>query len=115
MKKLMMMVAAAALLIGSAAAQNLDTVRFHLPYPAVVSGKELPAGDYTVQVLSNAGAVPILSIASMTGERVISAAKYLNSENLADESRVVLVRNGDHYRLEKVWIGDIGYSLIPNR
>jgi hypothetical protein len=112
MKKLMMILGTATIMLGMVHAQNLDTLKVKLPYTTIVSGKQLPAGEYTIQVLENADAVPILEITSTTGTDVMAPAYYLDSsENPKDDSHVVLIRHGDHYGIDKVWIGDIGYQL----
>ena len=36
-------------IMGSATAQNLDTVRVHIPFSFVLGQSAMPAGDYTVQ------------------------------------------------------------------
>ena len=113
MKKLTAMMITAAALAVSAFAQAPEALELHLAMPATVSGVVLAAGDYTIRATDGSGNI-VLSIRSTTTKtHVLALANPINDANtLAAADRVTLVRDGDTYRIDKVWIGYTGYEIL---
>jgi hypothetical protein len=109
MKRLMI---AALILAATAVAQTIpESLKLHLSTPASVSDAVLQPGDYTIRTSETSGNV-VLSIESDRGRaHVLAIASRLGS-NPTEFNQVVLVRDGDAYRLDKVWIGNDGYEIL---
>lgn len=90
-----------ALGVGAAAAQSTEPLNFRAPFGFVVGDSVLPAGEYTVRVVSIPG---LLAIRSAGGD--VSA--FINSVPLQksvteDRYRLVFHRYGAHYYLSEIW------------
>ncbi len=115
MKRFLMICAAALVACGLAGAQtSTDTIRVHFEYPVIVSGTELPAGNYTIQITPSSGANVLLTLRSESGRQSMLLVNPVRAPRAgAAGGTVVLSRQGEQYRLEQVWMTeDLGFELI---
>ena len=98
-----------------AAAQMVDTLKVDLPYAATVNGVTLPAGEYTIRPVWNNGGAPVVQISGNNGKNVFAIVTPLTTpnDNPANETRVELKQDGEHYKIQSVWIQgeDTGYEF----
>ena len=89
------------LAVGMAAAQSTGPLNFIAPFDFVVGDAVLPAGEYTIRVVSIAG---LLSFRSADG----AVSAFINSLPLQktateDRYRLVFHRYGSHYYVSEIW------------
>jgi hypothetical protein len=84
-----------------AMAQQTDPIHFRTPFAFVVGETLLPAGAYTVSVVSPTGT---LLFKSETGS-VSALASSMSTESLDTSNRLKLVfhRYGTHYYISEIW------------
>lgn len=114
MKKWMMILGVMILAASATYAGGFSALHFTLPRKTVVSGTELAPGDYSVESTNMSGVV-VLKFVSSSGTCALAPASILApAGNPKDVSRLVLSRDGGQYRIDRVWVGDTGYQLIPS-
>ena len=104
--------AVVAVLTVSAYAQGVRRLTVHIPFDFVVSGKQLPAGDYSVRRLSKDSEITLL-IQSEDGR---SAATVITQAGSREPQRAELRfrQHGESYFLSEVSIpGTAGVREIP--
>ncbi len=99
-----------------AAAEMVDLVKVNLPHAASVGGVTLPAGEYTIKDVQDAGGSAVLEISSFDGKSVAAIAMPVVSPTHQSnkETRVVLKSDGESYRIQSIWIegDDMGYQFL---
>lgn len=98
--------ALAALLLGLAAApaRAEEVARLDVPFPFLVNGKTLPAGQYDVR--SDTQDASILMIQGLNGSRphaIVSTIPDYGRDPSGDQPVLMFVRQGNQYRLTKIW------------
>ena len=83
----------------SASAQTV-MLKANVPFNFIVSGKTLPAGEYTIQSLNTIARVLVLRGAEKA-DMVI--ANPCQSARPSDKSKLVFHRYGDRYFLSQIW------------
>ena len=93
---------------------SAQTVRFTVPFSFVAGSKNLPAGDYTVE-LSRENHTIIFRSEDRSGNNALMSAT--NSEWAAnpDKTYAIFKRYGAHYFLASVWREGVGQTLIPGK
>src|SRR5258708_18154105 len=101
---------------GAAYAQDaMEVVKFHSSTAIMVGGKELPAGDDTIQVRGISDGNVVLLIRSESGAQAFVLTNRLNdtAPHGNGEVQVTLQRRGDVYRLDHIWLPDhTGYQVL---
>ena len=114
MKKQLLTVATvlSLLLVAASAFAQTGTVRANIPFKFVVSKQTLPAGEYTLSKMGQAGAVT--AIQKDGGKDVMLVVpNHLESRKAADKTKLVFRCYGDRYFLSEIWIegSQIGRTL----
>ncbi len=116
MKTFAMICAVVCLIGGTAFAQSVtDTVKVQIDRPVVVNGTVLPAGNFTIQILSAAGGgSAALLVRSESGREAGVLVNRLFSEDPGHAApNVTFTRRGADYVLDEVWLSnDIGYQVL---
>ena len=96
----------------SAYSQTLRPVKANIPFPFVVEKTLLPAGQYVVTSAGLfGGAITIQSLDGKVSKMVLPNA--CQSDKVADVTKLVFHRYGDHYFLAQIWRAgnDIGKEM----
>jgi len=100
--------------VGMALAANVEAITAKLPHETVVGAVTIPAGDYTIRNINN-GDTPVLLFHSNSGfNATVLATRILSGPETPEKTQLILEREGDTYRLTKIWIPDLsfGYEFI---
>ncbi len=113
MKKQLFVLLGLGLMLSSALvhAQTM-AMKANVPFNFIVSGKALPAGEYTVTTLYGGEVLLIQG----SGTDAASAASTNRCESLkaSDSSKLIFRRHGDRYFLAQVWsVGNTDGREIP--
>lgn len=84
----------------SASAQTV-MLKANVPFNFIVSGKTLPAGEYTIQSLSTIAKVLVLRGSEKSTDLVM--VNSCQSARPSDKSKLVFHRYGDRYFLAQIW------------
>jgi hypothetical protein len=118
MKKTLFNIIAAVSLLALAAAtaraQSASTLRVNVPFEFGAAEKTLPAGEYSVRVVSDNGL--LLRSADGRTKVVVQAPLARENKGHAAGARLVFRRYGDAYFLAQVWgsRGDSGRELYAS-
>lgn len=112
--KLLRSISALCLMAVFAFASSGDRLRVTLPHAILVGGHHLAPGDYAVRTLDTGTDTSVLVFESVQGDihvAVIASRVPANSLEPPTKTELVLQRDGDSYRLEKIRIADKPYSF----
>jgi len=113
-----MMICAAALAVcGAAGALTFnERMKVHFDQPVMAGETLLPAGDCTIQMLDPANSDDsVLLIRSESGVQTTVLTNRLSASDGGSDNRarVTLSREGNTYRLDRVWLSDTeGFQLL---
>ena len=105
-KVIAFLVILAGLAVGVSVAQSTEPLSFRTPFAYVVGDTVLPAGEYTVQVVSVTGLLSFRSADSTVNSFVNSVP--VQKRGTEDRFRLVFHRYGGHYYMSEIWTP--GYS-----
>ncbi len=89
------------LTVDLASAQSTDPINFRTPFAFVVGDQLLPAGTYTVRVVSPTGT---LSFHSDDGNiSVLISSVPVQASQTADRFKFIFHRYGIHYYVSEIW------------
>jgi len=89
------------LIVGVATAQSTEPMKFRTPFAFVVNDRAVPAGEYTVGVMSMTG---VLSFRSADGTvNVLVNSTPLQGPATEDRFRLVFHRYGAQYYVSEIW------------
>ena len=91
---------------------SAQTVHFTVPFSFVAGSKNLPAGDYTIELNRRAGAM-ILRSDDRSGNSVVMLAHNSDWTRNPDKTYAIFQRYGTHYFLAEVWREGAGQTLMP--
>jgi len=93
---------------------SAQTVHVTVPFSFVAGNKNLPAGDYTIELNRENHSV-IFRSEDPSGNNAVMLAT--NSEGGAnpDKTYAIFQRYGAHYFLASVWREGVGQTLIPGK
>ena len=91
-----------------------QTVHVTVPFPFVAGSKNLPAGDYTIELNRRKGAM-ILRSEDRSGKSVMMLANNSDWARNPDKTYAIFQRYGAHYFLASVWREGVGQTLIPGK
>jgi hypothetical protein len=97
-----------------AQAQTNDILRVNIPYPFMVAGKELPAGDYIIQRTGNTNLVLIIRGENPKTSMQLDVLTRIDGRSeIEPNARIVLDKyDGNHYALSEVFFpGEDGFLL----
>ena len=101
---------------GAASAQDpMELVKFHSSTAIMVGGKELPAGDDTIQVRGISDGNVVLLVRSESGAQAFVLTNRLNdtAPHGNGEVQITLQQQGNVYRLDHIWLPDhTGYQVL---
>jgi hypothetical protein len=91
-----------------ASAQEVPSVNMTVDHTFIVSGKALPAGDYTISYDSGSHVFSIMGPTNKANASAVVEARLSRpKENLnPTESRLVFAVVGDQYVLSEIWLPD---------
>jgi hypothetical protein len=92
---------AAALVVSAAGAARADTLDVKVPFPFIVHGQTLPAGDYRVETDG-----PVVLLRGEHGNKttIIFTTMPADGQDPAGEAPVLIFRRGEtQYRLADIW------------
>ena len=122
MKKTMMTAVAclgAALGLGTmpAMAATMNTVKVNLPYATTIGKVALPAGNYSIRQVVNAGSASVLQISSDEHKGIsafVMGREVVAPKQASNQTKVVLKQDDSgNYQLQQVWVEgqDTGIDL----
>ena len=92
---------AAALIVSAASAARADTLDVKVPFPFIVHGQTLPAGDYRVET---DGPVVLLRGEHGIKSNIIFTTMPAAGQDPAGDAPVLIFRRGEtQYRLADIW------------
>ena len=92
---------AAALVVSAAGAARADTLDVKVPFPFIVHGQTLPAGDYRVET---DGPVVLLRGEHGSKTTIIFTTMPADGQDPAGDAPVLIFRRGEtQYRLADIW------------
>ena len=92
---------AAALIVSAASAARADTLDVKVPFPFIVHGQTLPAGDYRVETEG-----PVVLLRGEHGNKttIIFTTMPADGQDPAGDAPVLIFRRGEtQYRLADLW------------
>jgi len=102
-------------LMGTVSAQMVDELKVNLPFAASVGGVTLPAGEYTIRDLQDAGSSSVLQISAYNGKSVDAMATEVVApkHQASNETKVVLKQTEQGYKIQSIWLAgqEIGYEF----
>ena len=93
---------------------SAQAVRFTVPFSFVAGSKNLPAGDYTIELNRAKGAM-FLRSEDRSGNNALMLANNSESARNPDKTYAIFQRYGAHYFLASVWREGVGQTLIPGK
>ena len=113
MKKQLFALLGLGLLLATASAfAQTVALKANIPFNFIVTGKTLPAGEYTIQSVDMQGRV--LSIRDLDlHSKSIVISNRCESQNASAQTKLVFHRYGDRYFLSQIWRAgrNSGYEL----
>jgi hypothetical protein len=98
------------MIAATAFAETPEKISFHAPFDFTVANRTLPAGNYTIRLLSPTR----LLIRSDDGEETLIASNFAaQARQTPEATRLVFARYGDQYFLYQLFVEstDIGRQL----
>lgn len=116
MRKILVPTVLGMLLVGLSATtvRAEDVARATVPFPFVVNGRTLPAGQYTVRTDDDDPAVVrIDSTTNPNAHALVLTNPDYRDGHAEDAPNLTFVRYGHQYRLAEVWeSGDYGRDIV---
>jgi hypothetical protein len=103
------------LLLGhSTAARAEEVARVTVPFPFVVNGTTLPSGQYEIRTDDQTpGVVMIDGLTNTKVHAIVSTIPDYGRDPKGDKPALTFVRNGNEYRLLRVWESrDYGRDIV---
>ena len=100
-KQLFALLGLGLLLVTVSASAQTVSLKANIPFNFIVTGKTLPAGEYTIQSLSTIARVLVLRSAQESGQMVMP--NPCQSARPSEKSKLVFHRYGDRYFLSQIW------------
>jgi len=91
---------------------SAQTVHCTVPFSFVAGSKNLPAGDYAIE-LNRRGGSMIVRSEERSGNSVMMLANNSDWARNPDKTYAIFQRYGAHYFLAEVWRQGAGQTLIP--
>ena len=115
-KNLCVIIAAFALSVPATASGQTIRLNATVPFDFVVGESVLPAGEYSIQTLDNAGKVVAIRSSSSTG-RALVLSNACRSLAASPRTKLVFHRFGDDYFLAQIWVegNDAGREIPASR
>ena len=102
------------LMSAMASAQTLQRVTVTVPFSFVAGSRNLPAGDYTIE-LNHEKDRMIIRSEDRSGNNAVMLASNSESAPNPDKSYAVFQRYGTHCFLAAVWSQGAGQTLVPGK
>jgi hypothetical protein len=93
---------------------SAQTVHFRVPFPFVAGSKNLPAGDYIIELNRVAGSM-ILHPEDRSEKSVAMLANNSDFARNKDKTYAIFQRYGAQYFLSEVWRQGAGQTLISGK
>ncbi len=93
---------------------SAQAVRFTVPFSFVAGSKNLPAGDYTIE-LNRENHSMIFRSEDPSGNNAVMLATSSVGAADPDKTYAIFKRYGAHYFLASVWREGLGQTLIPGK
>ena len=90
---------------------SAQTIHFTMPFSFVAGNKNLPAGDYTIE-LNRENHSMIFRSEDPSGNNAVMLARNSGGAN-PDKSYAIFRHYGSHYFLAEVWRQGAGQTLTP--
>jgi len=114
-KNFLLFAATLALAVTTVASAQTIKVKVNVPFNFIVNRATLPAGEYLVQSVDDAGKVlAIRDLATNTTNLVVfNSCRSLESTS---QTKLIFHRYGDRYFLNQIWVegNDSGHELSPS-
>jgi len=102
---------AAALAVSAAGAARADTLDVKVPFPFVVRGQSMPAGEYRIE---NDG--PVVSLRPEHGRGgviFLGTTPARGHDPAGDTPALIFTRGGTQYRLANIWLSAQRGEAVP--
>jgi len=93
---------------------SAQTVHFTVPFPFVAESKNLPAGNYIIELKRTTGAM-ILRSEDRSGKSIMMLANNSDWARNPNKTYAIFQRYGAQYFLAEVWRQGAGQTLIPGK
>jgi hypothetical protein len=93
---------------------SAQAVRVTVPFSFVAGSKNLPAGDYTIE-LNRENQTMIFRSEDHSGNNAMMFAPNSEWAKNPDKTYAIFQRYGAHYFLAAVWREGVGQTLIPGK
>jgi hypothetical protein len=101
------------LVAAMASAQTVQRVTVTVPFSFVAGSRNLPAGDYTIELNREKDTMTLRS-EDRSGNNAVMLARNSGGAN-PDKSYAIFRHYGSHYFLAEVWRQGAGQTLIPGK
>jgi len=106
------------LMAGAVFAGSVERVTVNLPHAVTVGATTLPSGEYTLSAIEMSDGNEYFVIRSEHGPAVTLPAQKIDASETADKTRVTIQKDGDLWRLDKIFVhgnDNSGYQLIDQK
>jgi hypothetical protein len=93
---------------------SAQTLHFTVPFPFVAESKNLPAGNYIIELKRTTGAM-ILRSEDRSGKSIMMLANNSDWARNPNKTYAIFQRYGAQYFLAEVWRQGAGQTLIPGK
>ena len=102
------------LMAAMASAQTAQRVTMTVPFSFVAGSRNLPAGDYTIELNREKDRMIIRS-EDRSGNNAVMLARSSERYTNLDKSYAIFRHYGSHYFLAEVWRQGTGQTLFPGK
>ena len=112
---LCLMIGLSAVMTTNAQIDSDVTIQANIPHSFIVRDTTLPAGEYTIRVADEYGALNVLEIRSVSGHpSVLFDTNSIEANRAPGKSELVFDKIGDNYFLSRVFLkGDESGNELP--
>ena len=114
-KNFLLFTAALALAVTAVASAQTIKVKVNVPFSFIVNRATLPAGEYLMQSLDDAGKVLVIRDLDTNTSNLVVFNSCISAK-AASQTKLIFHRYGDRYFLNQIWVegNDSGHELSPS-
>jgi hypothetical protein len=99
-------------LLTSALTYGAPSIKADIPFPFAVSGKVLPAGNYTFVVDNNSRTIAVTGTGQGSAVEMVLNRLAAGIHTTSSDAHIIFDRVGDNYFLSEMWIPGLdGFEL----
>ena len=111
MKRILMLAALCVSALSVSLLSAAPTAHVRLNQPTLVGESTLPVGEYTIQLMSGNGDVPVILVQGKDKSAMILVNHFESRKESQNNSEIILSKTNDIYKLTKVVIDGQSYEV----